>query len=157
MLSLASAASAFSLAPNRAALPSLGAPLLRGTAVRMADGEKPMKSANESPLSAVTDKLSTVPWNDLLLGFVTVDCAGRLSNSVPAWSKSSLGYAPARLLRLLTGLPAGPLGTQPPPRVLELAASNAAHLFAFDHPGVPALFGPDPNYIGTALVSPYQG
>ena len=78
---------------------------------------------------------------------------------MPAWSKSSLGYAPARLLRLLTGLPAGPLGTQPPPRVLELAASNAAHLFAFDHPGVPALFGPAPNYIGTALVSPnpYQG
>ena len=85
MLSLASAASAFSSPPHRAALPSLGAPLLRGTAaVRMADGEKPMKSANESPLSAVTDKLSTVPWNDLLLGFVTVDCAQRLSSSVPA-------------------------------------------------------------------------
>ena len=75
----------FQLPPHRAALPSLGAPLLRGTAaVRMADGEKPMKSANESPLSAVTDKLSTVPWNDLLLGFVTVDCAQRLSSSVPA-------------------------------------------------------------------------
>ena len=53
----------------------------------------------------------------------------------PVWSKSSLGSAPARLLRLLTGLPASPLGTQPLPRVLELAASNAAHFFAFDHPG----------------------
>ena len=37
-------------------------------------------------------------------------------------------------LRLLTGLPAGPLGTQPLPRVLERAGSNAAHFFAFDHP-----------------------
>ena len=63
MLSLASAASSFSLAPHRAALPSLGAaPLLRGAAVRMADGDKPMKSANESPLEA----LKTVPWNDLV-------------------------------------------------------------------------------------------
>ena len=51
------------------------------------------------------------------------------------WSKSSLGSAPARLLRLLTGLPAGSLGAQPLPRVLELAASNAAHVFALDHPG----------------------
>jgi len=103
MLSLASAASAFSLAPNRAALPSLGAPLLRGTAVRMADGEKPMKSANESPLSAVTDKLSTVPWNDLLLGFVTVDCAGRLSNSVPALFGPSPNYLGTALDVLFVG------------------------------------------------------
>ena len=103
MLSLASAASAFSLAPHRAALPSLGAPLLRGTAVRMADGEKPMKSANESPLSAVTDKLSTVPWNDLLLGFVTVDCAGRLSNSVPALFGPSPNYLGTALDVLFVG------------------------------------------------------
>lgn len=103
MLSLASAASAFSLAPHRAALPYLGAPLLRGTAVRMADGEKPMKSANESPLSAVTDKLSTVPWNDLLLGFVTVDCAGRLSNSVPALFGPSPNYLGTALDVLFVG------------------------------------------------------
>ena len=54
--------------------------------------------------------------------------------SAPAWSKSSLCSAPARLRRLLTGFPAGSLGTQPLPRVLELAASNAAHVFAFDPP-----------------------
>ena len=30
---------------------------------------------------------------------------------------------------------AGPLGTQPLPRVLELAASKAADFTAFDHPG----------------------
>eukprot|EP00964_Phaeocystis_antarctica_P053821 scaffold31611_cov59-Phaeocystis_antarctica.AAC.1 len=51
------------------------------------------------------------------------------SLKAPVWSKSSLGSAPAWLLRLLTGLPAGPLGTQPLPRVLERAASNAAHSF----------------------------
>ena len=51
------------------------------------------------------------------------------SLKAPVWSKSSLGSAPARLLRLLTGFPAGPLGTQPLPRVLERAASNAAHSF----------------------------
>eukprot|EP00964_Phaeocystis_antarctica_P087983 scaffold55950_cov69-Phaeocystis_antarctica.AAC.1 len=28
-----------------------------------------------------------------------------------------------------------PLGVQPPPRVLELAASKVAHFTAFDHPG----------------------
>ena len=31
---------------------------------------------------------------------------------------------------------AGPLGAQPPPRVLELAASQAAHFTAFDHVGM---------------------
>ena len=31
---------------------------------------------------------------------------------------------------------AGPLGAQPPPRVLELAASKAAHFSAFDHSGM---------------------
>ena len=31
---------------------------------------------------------------------------------------------------------AGPLGAQPPPRVLELAASKAADSTAFDHPGL---------------------
>eukprot|EP00964_Phaeocystis_antarctica_P130844 scaffold94723_cov60-Phaeocystis_antarctica.AAC.1 len=29
----------------------------------------------------------------------------------------------------------GPLGPQPPPRVLKLAASKAADFRAFDHPG----------------------
>ena len=46
------------------------------------------------------------------------------------WSKSSLGSAPARLLCLLTGLPASPLAAQTRPRVLERAASNAAHFLA---------------------------
>ena len=32
----------------------------------------------------------------------------------------------------------GPLGAQPLPRVLELAASIAAHFPNFDHPGGPA-------------------
>ena len=52
------------------------------------------------------------------------------------WSRSSLGSAPAQLLRLLTGLPAGPPGARPLPRVLELAAFNTAHVFALDHTGV---------------------
>ena len=50
-----------------------------------------------------------------------------LVRGAPVWSKSSLGSAPARLLRLLTGLPAGSLGAQPLPRVLELAASNGSN------------------------------
>ena len=87
MLSLSLSSAAFSLSP------SLGAPrLLRATGVRMADGEKPMKSANESPLSAVTDTLSKLPWNDLLLGFVTLDCAHRLTDSVPALFGPSPNY-----------------------------------------------------------------
>ena len=58
-----------------------------------------------------------------------------LVRGAPVWStQPSLGSAPAWLQRLLTGIPAGSLGTQPLPRVLELAASNAAHVFAFDHP-----------------------
>ena len=62
------------------------------------------------------------------------------SPCAPVCSKSSVGSAPARLLAaLLRSLlpwqyPAGPLGTQPLPRVLERAGSNAAHFFAFDHP-----------------------
>ena len=36
---------------------------------------------------------------------------------------------------------AGPLGAQPPPRVLELAASKAAHFTAFDHVGVAVAVG----------------
>jgi hypothetical protein len=87
MLSLSLSSAAFSLSP------SLGAPrLLRATDVRMADGEKPMKSANESPLSAVTDTLSKLPWNDLILGFVTLDCAHRLTDGVPALFGPSPNY-----------------------------------------------------------------
>ena len=87
MLSLSLSSAAFSLSP------SLGAPrLLRASGVRMADGEKPMKSANESPLSAVTDTLSKLPWNDLLLGFVTLDCAHRLTDGVPALFGPSPNY-----------------------------------------------------------------
>ena len=67
---------------------------------------------------------------------------------VPAWPKCPLGSAPPRPLRHLRALlaalgssihsqkEASPLGGQPPPRVLERAASKAAHLTAFDHPGV---------------------
>eukprot|EP00964_Phaeocystis_antarctica_P114380 scaffold78349_cov38-Phaeocystis_antarctica.AAC.1 len=40
----------------------------------------------------------------------------------PGWLSASRGEA-------------GPLGAQLPPRVLELAASQAAHLTAFDHSG----------------------
>ena len=61
-----------------------------------------------------------------------------------AWSKCSLASAPARLLCLaalggsvLPGRPwvDGPRGAQPRPRVLERAASKAAHLPAVDHAG----------------------
>ena len=59
-----------------------------------------------------------------------------------------LGSAPARLLCLLRARPAaldssalpgreaGPLGTQPLPRVLQLAVSIAADPTAFEHPGL---------------------
>ena len=64
--------------------------------------------------------------------------AGR--ESAAAWSKCSLSSAPARLLRLLWAArysqeEAGPLGAQPPPRVLEPAASKAADFTAPDRPG----------------------
>ena len=72
---------------------------------------------------------------------------------VPAWSKCSLGSAPARLLFVLRALLAALGGSvlpgrgrpsgrsaQPLPRVLELAASQAAYFTAyftaFDHSGV---------------------
>ena len=104
MLSLSLSSAAFSLSPHGAALPSLGAPrLLRATGVRMADGEKPMKSANESPLSAVTDTLSKLPWNDLLLGFVTLDCARRLTDGVPALFGPSPNYFGTALDVLFVG------------------------------------------------------
>jgi len=69
----------------------------------MADGEKPMKSANESPLSAVTDTLSKLPWNDLLLGFVTLDCARRLTDGVPALFGPSPNYFGTALDVLFVG------------------------------------------------------
>ena len=113
MLSLSLSSAAFSLSPHGAALPSLGAGaalpslgaprLLRATGVRMADGEKPMKSANESPLSAVTDTFSKLPWNDLLLGFVTLDCARRLTDGVPALFGPSPNYFGTALDVLFVG------------------------------------------------------
>ena len=42
------------------------------SAIKMADQDK-------SPLAV----LSAVPWNTLLLGFVTLDCANRLTSKVP--------------------------------------------------------------------------
>ena len=67
LVSAAASAAAFSLTPHRAT-----APVLRGASVCMAEGEK-------SPL----DALKAVPWNNLLLGLITVDCANRLTSSVP--------------------------------------------------------------------------
>ena len=116
MLSLSLSSAAFSLSPHGAALPSLGAPRphgaalpslgaprLRATGVCMADGEKPMKSDNESPLSAVTDTFSKLPWNDLLLGFVTLDCARRLTDGVPALFGPSPNYFGTALDVLFVG------------------------------------------------------
>ena len=59
-----------------------------------------------------------------------------LVRGAPVWStQPSLGSAPAWLQRLLTGIPAGSLGTQPLPRVLELAASMPLMSSPLTHPG----------------------
>ena len=61
------------------------------------------------------------------------------SPCAPVCSKSSVGSAPARLLaallRSLLPWQYASLGTQPLPRVLELAGSDAAHAFTLDRPG----------------------
>ena len=69
-----------------------------------------------------------------------------LSNALQHRQSASLGSAPARLLRLFRARLAAlgssalagsgrPTGAQPLPRVLELAASKAADVPAFDHAG----------------------
>jgi hypothetical protein len=70
----------------------------------------------------------------------------RVVQGVAAWSKCSLGGAPARLLRLLghawrrwaarhSQEEDGPLGAPPPPRVLQRATSQAADFTAVEHSG----------------------
>jgi len=68
LLSVASAA-AFSVTPHRAVTHTHR----HHATIRMADDQ------DKSPLAV----LSAVPWNNLLLAFVTLDCTQRLTTSVP--------------------------------------------------------------------------
>ena len=64
-------------------------------------------------------------WRDDLRNTVALNCTAAWSKHL--WQGSSSPPAPPQGAR--------PLGAQPPPRVLERAASTAAHFTACDHPG----------------------
>jgi hypothetical protein len=91
LATLASSTAALTMAPQR---PMLQISARHVATIRMADQEE-----KPSPLAA----LSAVPWNNLLLGLITLDCANRLTT------------------------------------------------------GLPALFGPSPNFLGTALDVAFVG
>ena len=105
----------------------------------------------------------TVVWNPL-------------KESIAAWSKCSLGTAPARLPCLLRahlstrpGREAGPPGAQPLLRVLKPAVSKVASFTAFDHLGMgsskfvcvecakaaqPVTVPPGAEWVAAMLVTP---
>ena len=76
----------------------------------------------------------------LELAFQCIDAVAQHGQSaplaVPQLGSCAFSERAGRLLAALDSQKeAGPMGPQPPPRVLELAASKAADVTAFDHAG----------------------